>query len=128
VNYSYPKWIGALRPKYKIKKEGTKMKRFNDLSKDEIYNLSQEEVNRYIDIECAMQGIGLMPEQPVKPEVKEYPKDAMIYFIKDLKVTTLEEANMILNILNQVNLVDTTYKNCDSSCTFILNNNDEGEI
>jgi len=49
------------------------MKTIDDLTYDELVDLSSEEINHYIDVQCAMEGIPLLPEEPgnkpVEPEV-----------------------------------------------------------
>jgi len=47
----------------------TKVIRFSDLSVEEKLKLTDEEVEKFIDLECAFEGIKLIPcpEEPIEP-------------------------------------------------------------
>lgn len=45
------------------------MKLLNDYTGQEIENLTDEQVSKLIDLECAEEGVPFLPPQPVKPEV-----------------------------------------------------------
>jgi glycerol-3-phosphate cytidylyltransferase-like family protein len=83
------------------------LRRFKDLSKKEIRNLTYEEVDKFIDLECAFQGLPLIPEkpeEPTPPEMKDVEEN--IYCIGyDWKFKNKEDAEEVLELLKSKELV-----------------------
>lgn len=88
------------------------MKRFKDLTELEIKGLTIQEVERYILIECAENGITII-DKPQKPEyAKDIEKDIKVYnvvrgyssiyvdFVKE------DEAKKVSDLLNECDIVD----------------------
>lgn len=69
------------------------MKNFNDLTDLEISELTSEEIERYVDYECAMEGIQLLPPHPGNPPEKvEAEKDTEIYTVGEFVFLSKESA------------------------------------
>jgi hypothetical protein len=85
------------------------MQTIYDLEKKDVHNLTFEQVERFVDIACAMDGVMLLPELPVEPKLDNPPKDAWIFKVGEFKVRTAEDAAKILEVVSSVGLVETTY-------------------
>jgi hypothetical protein len=85
------------------------MQNIYDLTKEQVNALTDDEIQTFIDIECAEKGVLLLPDVPTEPK-KELPKpDLTIYAVGDFRVESFEEASQILEILSKVRLVTKTY-------------------
>jgi hypothetical protein len=85
------------------------MKTFWDLTKDEIVGLTSDQIARYIDIDCAEQGVSLLPDLPPAPIYEKPAKDCVVYSVDNFDVSTPEEANVILDALGKVRLLKLDY-------------------
>lgn len=86
------------------------MKRFEELSDEEIYELSGEDFDNLVDLECAHEGIPFLPDEPQKLTIKEPNKDLRVSSFGDINLTDPEEANELLIFLNKLkSRVTTTY-------------------
>jgi len=80
-----------------------KIIRFSDLSVNEKLMLTDEEVERFIDLECAFEGVKLIPypEEPVKPEIEESEKYYQIGYSSDFRFKKRDEAEKVLELLRK---------------------------
>ncbi len=92
--------MGQINP-FKIKN----MKRFNELTELEIKDLTYDELDKYVLIECAEKGIQIVdrPKSPVYE--KELEKDLITYSIGGgvsiyIKFTSKDEADRLAELLN----------------------------
>jgi hypothetical protein len=84
------------------------MKKFGDLTKQEIRELSYEDLNHYIELQCAVEGLPLSVELADKPEIKSIEKFTPVSGYKisgDFLFENLEDANEVLNLIMNKNLV-----------------------
>jgi hypothetical protein len=89
------------------------MKRLMDYTDDEILALTEdtESLNRLFDIECAHQGIPLLPQEAgPKPEVETFEHDAMVFEIGSIGFDCIEDANEVLNLIASKQLVTKSYQ------------------
>jgi hypothetical protein len=91
------------------------MKKFHELTEQEILDLTADQINYYIDYDCADQGIGLLPPMPNKPELNISEPDETVYQIGDIICLHAEQAQRIMETINQSALVRTDYNYPDSS-------------
>lgn len=96
------------------KERAIKMKRFKDLTNDEIYHLEEEEIKYWVDLECAFSDKPLPPpplgEEPEKPEINP---DLELYGIglyAFYYVKNEKEAAIILEAMKAVSLFKVEYK------------------
>jgi predicted nucleic-acid-binding protein len=85
------------------------MKRFEEMNKKELANLTEEQISMMLDYECALAGIPLLPEVPVEPTVKVINPDVTVYVLGGLKFLNLEDAAKVLEILQSSELVSYDY-------------------
>jgi ElaB/YqjD/DUF883 family membrane-anchored ribosome-binding protein len=73
------------------------MKNFDDLTNEELTNLSSDEVNYYIDVECAEQGIKLLPPggPPTKPDKGTTADDLELWQVADNYFRDREDAERV---------------------------------
>jgi hypothetical protein len=77
------------------------MKNFEELTTEELSILKFEEVEKYVKLACAEQGIPMlpdMPDYPIKPDIQP---DLKFYEIDDHYYKTQEEALEVSNVLNK---------------------------
>lgn len=89
----------------------TKVIRFSDLGIEEKLKLTDEGVEKFIDLECAFEGIKLIPcpEEPVEPEMEEKETYYQIGYISDLQFKNMEDAVKVLELLKTCEMVGTSY-------------------
>jgi len=75
------------------------VKRIDEMNKEEILALKDEEITTLIDLECAYEGIPLLPDCPSKPEVINHEKDLAAYEIAGYYFLTSEEAGKVLEVI-----------------------------
>ena len=85
--------------------------RFQDLSYEEKLKLIDDEVSDYIKIECAFEGVKLLPEpdEPSEPELGEKTDYFRIGYVSDLTFLKLEDAERALKILRTCDVITTNW-------------------
>lgn len=87
------------------------MNDFQNLTDEQVYQLTAEQINFYVDLECAKEGILLLPDtQPVEPQLTKPQPDALVYEVGNFYVTSAEEAATLLEALQKVKLVRLDYE------------------
>jgi len=77
------------------------VKRLTDYTNEELRDLNQDGIERLIDLECAFEGIPLLPESsPVKPEVNKPQEDLTLFNVDSVSLERKEDAQEIVNLLN----------------------------
>lgn len=89
------------------------LKRYKEYSNKEMAAMSQEDIEKLIDIECMVNGVTPLTVEPVNIEVPEIPEpDVQVYCINADKMffTDFEEAKAIADLINRSkSIVDTNY-------------------
>lgn len=86
------------------------MKRVYDLTEEEILSLTEEQISHYVDVECALEGIKLIPQHPGPEPVNEVPeKDHVAYEVVGLKFLNSEDANKVLQLISPMKIYESTY-------------------
>ena len=75
------------------------MKRIDEMNNKEILALKDEDITTLIDLECAYEGIPLLPDCPVKPEAINHEKDLAAYEVAGYYFLKPEEASRILEVI-----------------------------
>jgi hypothetical protein len=88
---------------------GEEMKRIDELSKAEILALTEEGKKALIELECALNGVPLLPEAPKKPDVPKYEPDMQIYKIDNVIFLSLDAANSVMEAYSKVALYKMGY-------------------
>jgi hypothetical protein len=78
------------------------MKRLEDHTDEELVSLSQQQIQDLIDLECAHEGIPLLPEMPKKPEIKKPEPDLTLYEVPDACFQNQEDANRVIDLMNSL--------------------------
>jgi hypothetical protein len=85
---------------YHEKMEECLVKRYTELTEDELAALTNEQVESYVDLECAMEKIPflpVLPEAPVKPNMNP---GIPMYKVFSVVLKTQEDANRIFDVVN----------------------------
>ena len=86
------------------------MKRFDDLTDAEVLALTDEDVERYIDLACAEAGVQLLPEKPgPAPEKPDETRDATLFEVAGQSFSTMEDAESVMKMINGLTRLDTNY-------------------
>jgi hypothetical protein len=86
------------------------MNDFRTLNEEQLLALDYDQKQLIIDLECAQQGLPLLPENPgPKPEVAAVVPDSCVYEVAGVAVMTIEEANKILAFLDTFTLIHREY-------------------
>jgi hypothetical protein len=88
------------------------LKRFNELTKNEIRSLTREDLETYIDLECAINKIPLLPKNPpVPPSESCYRKlEENIYGVGDFYFKNEKDANDLIEFLDKRQAFDYNYE------------------
>lgn len=88
----------------------TRTQRFEDLTDEQVRTLTDEQVERYIDLECALAGVPLLPATaPVKPDGVQKQKDIEAYEVGDIVFVNRVDADEIATLANHKPRLTTTY-------------------
>lgn len=85
------------------------MKRFIDLTDKEVYALTPEEVGYWIDLECAFEGIPLLPKEPVEPPAEKFHPDMTVYVVGGVNFANFEDASKFCKWVNNSARFDLEY-------------------
>ena len=80
-------------------------KRYNELTDKEILKCTKEDIEKLIELECAIEGVKIVdkPEEIVKPDIE---RNMQVFKVMGVLVRTREEAEIIAKAVQQVE----TYK------------------
>ena len=68
------------------------MKRLDEMSRDELISMTDDIRNDLADLECAYEGIPLLPVKPVKQEFVYPQRDVAVYIVDEYSFTDQSEA------------------------------------
>jgi len=68
------------------------MKRLTEMSRDELLDMTDQQREELADLECAYEGIPLLPERPQEAEINYPERDVTIYAVDGHNFTDDEEA------------------------------------
>jgi len=87
------------------------MNEFSDLTDEQVFKLTPEQVEFYVNLECAKEGILLLPdERPIEPRLEKPPFDAVAFQVGDFCVANQSEAAKILEVLKSVKIIRLEYE------------------
>lgn len=85
-------------------------KRITEMEREEILALTDEEIDRLTDYECALAGAPMLPPHPgPKPEEPSDERDAVVYEVGGEAFEDEDEANEVAATINRGHRVDLTY-------------------
>lgn len=76
------------------------MKPFNDLSRQELTELTHEDIERYIDLACAEAGVALLLKEPPTPPTKIIAEDMTVFGVGDLLFQSDDVARAVADFVN----------------------------
>jgi hypothetical protein len=84
------------------------MKRIEDYTDEELYDLDEVQLEQLVDLECAYKGIALLPPSPSEPEKPEGQPDKVVWEVlpPTLLFATKEEAEACAHTLTGLNLLE----------------------
>jgi hypothetical protein len=86
------------------------MNDFRHMTEEQLLALDYDQKQLIIDLECAQQGLPLLPDAPgPKPEVTAIKEDSCVYDVAGVAVLVMEEAHEILAFLAKFPLVQRQY-------------------
>ncbi len=91
--------------------DDTKVVRFPDLAVEEKLELTDGGVEKFIELECAFEGVKLIPcpEVPVKPEMEKGETYYQVGYISELQFKNMADAEKVLELLKTCQMVGTCY-------------------
>jgi len=84
------------------------MKKFADLSKVEVLNLTTEQIEKYVDLQCAIDGVRLLPLLVSEPE-KPAMATTTAYKVGDLVFLDMEKAQGVADAINDAQAWTSNY-------------------
>ena len=80
------------------------MKSFSELTIQEVLNIKGEEITKWIDQECMIEGLPIVTNtKPIKPEIQPYPQDMKKYQINNICFDDYETAEKYKQFLIEYN-------------------------
>lgn len=76
------------------------IRRFSDLTDAEVLALSDDELARYVDLECAIEGVPLALTEPVRPEIVAPQPDVTLFGVGDLLFYDRQDADAVVALVN----------------------------
>jgi hypothetical protein len=83
-------------------KEKRKMKRLEEMSRDELINMTDDVRSALADLECAFEGIPLLPPRPEKQDFAYPERDVAIYTVDNYNFTDQAEALAYCEYVNSL--------------------------
>lgn len=95
------------------------MKRYEDYTKEELNALTQEQVLKIIDIECAFEGKPFVPDIPDMPDVPVFKPDKVAYECAGYAFEQIEDAQKLYTTIIELNpkRKDTNYSSGQTTYT-----------
>jgi hypothetical protein len=86
------------------------MTRIYDMTEEEILALTDDQINKLIDYECALEGAPMLPPDPGPKPTKDIPEpDVQAYAVAGFNVLDADHAGRILTALNSGTLYNIEY-------------------
>ena len=85
------------------------MRKLEELTTDEIVALSDDDVERYIDLACAESGVPLLPPMPMPPDKPDAEPDGVVYAVGGIRFFEREDAQRVVDIANDLRRADEAY-------------------
>jgi len=85
------------------------MKRINEYTQLELANLSDQDTQNIIDIECAFEGVRLLPPHPTELVSKVFVPDTTVYKVGELNFENQDDALKVIEVLKTTKLISYTY-------------------
>jgi len=85
--------------------------RFDDLDDATVLQLTADQISRWIDITCAIEGVPLLPAEPVMPESVDFTPDTIAYELDGLIFRNAEDAATVLTLLRSMTMYGSSYCN-----------------
>ena len=95
------------------------VKCFKELSNAELLEMTDEQIEELIRLECAFKGIAITMEEPIWKEEEIVIPRVRTYTICDITVLSLERAEIILDAFTKGELFYRTCANNDYDCKFL---------
>jgi hypothetical protein len=86
--------------------------RFDDLDDATVLQLTADQISRWIDITCAIEGVPLLPAEPVMPESVDFTPDTTAYEVEGLIFANAEDAAKMVALLRGMTVYGAQYCNC----------------
>lgn len=85
---------------------------FGALSDEEVIALTDEQIERFVDYECAIRGVPLLPvQEPVAPVKVQPVKDVEVFKVGEFSFTTNEDAISVARYIGQFVRLKIEYAN-----------------
>lgn len=85
------------------------MRQFDELTDEEILDLTDEQIERYVDLACAQEGVPFLPPEPKKPEETAIEPDRSIYKVLGIEFGNKEDAQRVADLLLDCEVLATEY-------------------
>ena len=96
------------------------MKRISELTEVEILVLTDEQVQKYIDYECALEGVPMLPPSPgPEPAKVTASPDATLYKVAGQNTLSSDHATRILDACNSGQLIETNNARNDYQTIYV---------
>lgn len=87
------------------------MKRLEDYTNEELRILTQAQIETLVDLECAHEGIPLLPELPEKPVVNKPQPDLTLFHVSAVYFKNREDADQVIELMNSMPRMHNKYYN-----------------
>lgn len=96
------------------------MKRFNEMDETELLSLTDDQIMKLINYECALEGVPMLPPAPgAKPSIAMAEPDAQVFEIAGIFTMDSEHAIRILDAFNSGALYMESYPGSDYNTKYL---------
>lgn len=85
------------------------MKRYTELTDEELLALTSEQIEELIDVECMLEGVAFLPEEPVPPESISVGPDLTVYIVGGEKFKCKPDAQRVADLMNSLLRFESYY-------------------
>lgn len=85
------------------------MKKLEEMTREELVKLNEEEIDRIINLKLAEASLPLLGHAPTAPEQPKVAPDKTVYYIEDLVFEKIEDAIKVKDIAAKMDLINYKY-------------------
>jgi hypothetical protein len=89
--------------------KGMDMRTISEYNQEQLLSITDEDIEKVIDFQCALEGVPLLPERPVEPTKLEIAPDVTVYEVAGFVFKEKESAEIVQQAINGQVMVKIDY-------------------
>lgn len=85
------------------------MRRYTELTDTELLALTDEQIKDFIDMECMIGGVALLPDEPAPPQTVDASPDITVYVVSGERFREKADAQKVADLMNSLVRLESYY-------------------